>query len=74
MLALLVLAATLTPRQHLLAGQVADALERAAFGKLAGDALVDTILDRVDVLVARDFGLVQLACSSSHISVLDHCT
>jgi hypothetical protein len=56
--ALVVLAVPLGAGKDLLGGQVADALEQAALAELAADARVDAVLDRVDVLVAGDFGLI----------------
>ncbi len=55
--ALIVLALPLGAGEDFFGRQVADALEEAALAKLATDAFVDAILDRVDVLVARDFRL-----------------
>lgn len=62
MLARFILSTTFTPGEDFLAGQIANALEHTTLGELTSDALVDTVLDRIDILVASDFGLVQLSC------------
>jgi hypothetical protein len=61
MLPTLILPSPLTPRQDLLGRQVADALEHAALGELAGYTAVDTVLHGVNVLVAGDFCFVEFA-------------
>jgi hypothetical protein len=59
--ALVVLALAFAAVDDLFTGKVAHALKETALLELASHAFVDTILDGVDVLVARDLGLVELA-------------
>lgn len=56
----LILPAPLTPVNALLAHQVANAFKCTALRKLPRNALVHTVLDRVDVLIACDFGFVEI--------------
>lgn len=58
--ALLVLAAALSAVEAFLGEQVADGLEEATLADLAGNGVVDAVLQRVNLLDARDLGLVEL--------------
>lgn len=61
----LVLPAALTSVDAFLAHQVADAFKRTALCELPGNTFVDTVLNRIDVLVACDFGFVEVLWEGS---------
>lgn len=65
---LVVLALPLATGEDFFGSQVPDALEGAALAELATHAFVDTVLDGVYILVACDFGLVQVVCRSETVS------
>lgn len=57
-----VLALALSAVDALLGDGVADGLQQAVLAKLAGDEVVDAVLERVDLLDAGDLGLVEGVC------------
>ena len=59
--ALVILPLPLCTVDPLFTRQLAHAPQQTAFLELPGHALVHAVLDRVDVLVARDLGLVEFA-------------
>ncbi len=59
--ALIILALPLPTINHLFTRQIANTLQKPALLKLPRHTLIHTILDRIDVLVARDLGLVEFA-------------
>ena len=63
-----ILSTSLTPSKHLLTRQVANTLKRSTLLKLPCDALVHTILNRINVLIACDLGLVEVVWCVSVIS------
>jgi hypothetical protein len=61
-IAVLVLASSLRSVDTLLADHVANTLAEATLAELAGNALIDRVLELVDWLDARDLGLAELIC------------
>lgn len=55
-----VLSTTLTPREDLFAREVAHSFENATLLELSSHTFVNAILDSINVLIASDFGLVQV--------------
>jgi hypothetical protein len=62
--AFVVLALALSAVDALLGGHVADGLEEAALTDLAGDEVVDAVLEVVDLIDAGDLGLVEVLLGS----------
>lgn len=56
-LSLLIFPAPLTPTHALFRNHIPDPLSETALAELSAHTLGDAVLHRVDVLVARDFGV-----------------